>query len=156
MGSYFASKAIFPAERLVALLAAAFVALSWEFGYHARFLAVDAILTQFVALELWMFLRAWNATLFPRAATMDTFVASAAAACALACKSTAIFAVLPLVALAASSDWASKARRLRGRERAMAAVLQASSCSSLSPGVFIDPLRFWDAMALERINYSED
>jgi hypothetical protein len=34
------------------VLAGAFVCLSWEFGYHARFIAVDALEAQFVALSI--------------------------------------------------------------------------------------------------------
>ena len=50
-----------PRRRGAALAAAGLLAFSWELGYHARWIAVDAPLAQFCALELFFFCAAWRA-----------------------------------------------------------------------------------------------
>jgi hypothetical protein len=149
--AYLAARTLLPGRGLFALWAAGFVALSWEFGYHARFVAVDAMLTQFVTLELWLFACAWHAKV-PVRAYRWALGAAAAAACAGSCKSTAIFAVLPLILLVLRPglDW-------RGRLQSGASMIGVYLVVmfALSPGIFIDPIRFLGAMARERVNYSE-
>jgi 4-amino-4-deoxy-L-arabinose transferase-like glycosyltransferase len=150
--AYLAARTLLPGSRVVAFAAAAFVGLSWEFGYHARFVAVDAMLTQFVALELWLFARAWTAPDGARARPW-AWGATAAAACAFSCKSTAVFAVLPLVALVVRSR-SRPGWRLRTSVELVGVFLIVTYV--LSPGIFLDPIRFLGAMARERENFGED
>jgi Dolichyl-phosphate-mannose-protein mannosyltransferase len=146
--TYLAAATVHPRRPLIALVAAAFVALSWEFGYHARFVAVDAPLTQFLAMELWMFARAWRATL-PAAARRWALAATGAAAGALACKSTAVFAVLPLAALVLHRPALPRSDRLK-TGAAMAGVYLAVTFV-LTPGLFLEPIRYLSEMARQRL-----
>ena len=148
---YLAARVILPARRTWALAAAAFVALSWEVGYHARFVAVDMLVTQFVALEMWLFLRAWHAPPGP-AARRWALGAAAAAGAAWATKSTALFAILPLLVLVGRRTAAEGRLRLGG---ALAGTY-AAVAFALSPGTFLDPLRTYAAMAYEQRNYNSE
>ena len=92
--AFCASLRLWPRRYGVALAGAAFTAFSWELGYHARWVAIDAPLAQFCALELFLFCGAWKAP--SDGPAVRWFCAAAAAAGAVfACKMTGGFAFLP-------------------------------------------------------------
>jgi hypothetical protein len=147
---YLTIRTLRPRPRGAALAGAAFVALSWEVQYHARFLAVDAVVMQFLALELFAVVRGWRAA--GPSARRWAALAGAAAAGAWAGKTIDIFAVIPAAALAFRPGVA-------GRERARTA-LTAAACWLIvafvtSPGAFVDPFRYIAAMAVEKHNYND-
>jgi hypothetical protein len=130
---------ILPGRHGAALAAAAFVAFSWELGYHARWVAIDAPLLQFCALELFLLCGAWHAR------TRTGFVrwyygAAAVAGLAFACKLNGTFALLPVLATAVlRRDW-----RLGERVRllAVASALFLALAFVFSPAGFLEPLKF--------------
>jgi hypothetical protein len=148
---YLTVRRMHPKHTTAALAAAAFVAFSWEAGYHARYIAVDGVVMQFLALELYAFCRAWRA---PDASTLRrwTAVTAAAAAAAWAGKTTAIFAALPMIALVVRPEIAKTDRR---RLVVTIAASYFATAFVLSPGAFIDPFRYLATMAVERHNYND-
>lgn len=148
---YLAVRTLRPRPRACALCAAAFVALSWEVGYHARFIAVDDVVMQFIALELYAFCRCWRASDPIRAGRWAALTAAAAAA-AWAGKTPALLAVLPAAALVFRPG-------LGGRERRWIAVkmlgVYGATAFVLSPWAFIDPLRYLGDMAFARHAYND-
>jgi 4-amino-4-deoxy-L-arabinose transferase-like glycosyltransferase len=124
----------------VALAGAAFMAFSWELGYHARWLAIDAPLTQFCALELFLFCGAWKAAGDARA--IRWFCAAAAAAGAVfACKMTGGFAFLPilLTPFVRPSHW-TWWRRLR--VAGLGTVIFILVSFAVSPNYYLYPVQF--------------
>jgi len=127
-----------PRRRGVALATAAFMAFSWELGYHARWIAVDAPLAQFCALELFLFVAAWRAPSDGPAGRWYC-AAAAAAGAVFACKLTGLFAYLPifLFPFVRQSSW-----RLLKRIRfaLLGTVLFVLTSFALSPEFYLDPL----------------
>jgi hypothetical protein len=124
----------------VALAGAAFMAFSWELGYHARWLAIDAPLTQFCALELFLFCGAWKAPSDGRA--VRWFCAAAAASgVVFACKMTGGFAFLPILLMpfVRRSHWTVWQRlRLAG----LATVIFILVSFAVSPNYYLYPMQF--------------
>lgn len=136
----------------VALATAAFMAFSWEVGYHARWVAIDAPLTQFCALQLFLFCAAWRAP--SDGPALRWYCASAAAAGAVfACKLTGVFAFLPvpLLPLVRRSSW-------RPSKRVAVAALGTALfvlCSfALSPEFYLDPLHLLNVFRSGSADYN--
>jgi hypothetical protein len=146
-------------SRWVGVGAAALVATCWEFGYHARWYAVDSILATFAL---------WVCASLARALTARTDVArllwmiASAIFAGLAVGSkitggTAVVVVCMVVPfLPPYAGYASGVRRL-----GMAAVLLAVACFvcattfvTTTPGFLVDPLRFVADIAAARIPYA--
>ena len=148
---YLAVRTLKPRPRACALCAASFVALSWEVGYHARFIAVDDVVMQFIALELYAFCRAWRAADPIRAGRWAALTAAAAAA-AWAGKTPALLAILPAAALVFRPGLAGHERRWIAAK--MLGVYGATAFV-LSPWAFIDPLRYLGDMGVARHAYND-
>jgi hypothetical protein len=139
MWAFLATLRLSPRRYGAALAAAAFVAFSWEVGYHARWVAIDAPLLQFCGLELFLFCGAWRAP--TRAAFSRWFYAAAAASgLAFACKLNGTFAFLPVLATAALHPGWRVHERLK--LAALATVIFLAVSFLFSPAVFLDPFDF--------------
>src|SRR3569623_3083443 len=136
----------------VALATNAFVAFSWELGYHARWVAIDAPLAQFSALQLFLYCAAWRAP--SDGPALRWYYASAAAAGAVfACKLTGVFAFLPvpLLPLVRRSSW----RPLRRVAVAALVTVLFVLCSfALSPEFYLDPLRLMNVFRSGSADYN--
>jgi hypothetical protein len=135
-----------------ALAGAAFLAFSWELGYHARWLAIDAPLSQFSALELFFFVGAWRSA--SDGPTFRWYCAAAAAAGAVfACKLTGMFAVLPIVLLplVRRSTW-SWPRRIRMVVLGVALFVLVSF--ALSPAFYLDPIHLLNVFRSGSADYN--
>jgi len=131
---------VWPRRYGVALAAAAFMAFSWELGYHARWVAIDAPLAQFCALELFLYCGAWRAP--SEGPAVRWYCGAAAAAGAVyACKMTGGFALFPiLLTPLLRPSRLTLARRLS--LVALGAVIFVLVSFALSPDFYLDPLRF--------------
>jgi len=148
---YLTVRRLQPRHNWAAVAAAALVALSWEIGYHARWIAVDDVIVPFVALAIYACCRAWRAA-DPIAMRRWAGLAAAAAAGAWAGKTTAIFVLLPVLGLVLRPG-------LRGSDRRWTAArivgVYFATAFVLSPSAFLDPLRYVATMAAERHNYND-
>jgi hypothetical protein len=150
---FLAARRAWPRRIGAALGAAAFIALSWELGYHARWIAVDALLVQVAALELFLFVGVWRAASSGRA--VRWYCATAAAAGAVfACKLTGVFGVLPVIltALVLPAPW-----RL---SRRLALLVLGGGCYLvtafvLSPQVFLEPVKVLFALRGGSADYGD-
>src|SRR3569623_364419 len=135
-----------------ALAAAAFKAFSWELGYPARWIAVAAPLTQFRALELFLFCAAWRAPSDGPALRWYSAFAAAAGA-VFACKLTGVFAFLPvpLLPLVRRSSW-SPLRRVP--VAALGTVLFVLCSFAMSPEFYLDPLRLMNVFRSGSADYN--
>jgi len=136
---YVACRRLRPSRVSVAVAGAAFLACSWEFQYHARWVAIDAPLACFVALQFALVSLGMTSAAGPRAVAF--FVAAAAAGgCALGCKATGILALLPALIV----PWAAR-RPFGWRARlgltAVSAIVFLAAAFVVSPAIFVDPLR---------------
>jgi len=136
---YLTVRRIYPQRYLGALAAAAFVAGSWELHYHARFIAVDALLAQAVAAELFLIASAWYAP------TMGRYLAwyascAAGAAVAFTCKAPGLVVLGAVVLLALLHH-----RPARRRDRAALALLGVAIFAAVTiviqPSFVVDTLR---------------
>jgi 4-amino-4-deoxy-L-arabinose transferase-like glycosyltransferase len=138
--AFFAALRLWPRRYGVALAGAAFTAFSWELGYHARWVAIDAVLAQFCGLELFLFCGAWKAP--SDGPAVRWFCAAAAAAGAVfACKMTGGFALLPvlLTPLVRRSHW-NVWRRLRMVGLGILVFVLVSF--AVSPNFYLYPMQF--------------
>jgi len=149
---FLASTRVSPRRWGVALATAAFMAFSWELGYHARWIAIDAPLTQFSALELFLFCAAWRAP-SDGPAVRWYCAAAAAAGAVFACKLTGVFAYLPipLLPLVRRSSW----RPLRRVAMAALGTALFVLCSfALSPEFYLDPLHLLNVFRSGSADYN--
>ncbi len=125
-----------------ALLAAALVGLSWEVAYHSRFLAPDAITTQFAGLALMLMLIAHSHPADRRWRRL----AAIAVGLATATKYTAGLLLVPLVLLTIDS-WDSRAA-LSGLAVMLVETLFLFGLTFyvVSPGVLLEPTAFRDSL----------
>ncbi|HEY4184288.1 MAG TPA: hypothetical protein VGP07_04430 [Polyangia bacterium] len=135
-----------------ALAAAAFMAFSWEVGYHARWLAVDAPLTQFCALELLLFCGAWHAR-GPGAGLRWYCAAAVVSGAVFACKLTGLFAVLPTVITPLLVRGPFTIRARLGR-MVLGGTLFVVAAFVLSPEFFLEPLKFLNVLRSGSADYN--
>ncbi len=149
---YLAALRCWPRRYGVALAGAAFMGLSWEFGFHSRWVAIDAPLTMFCALELFLFCGVWQAV---GPATITRWYAGLAAAsgAVFACKLTGAFAFLPVLLTP------FLLRRIVGlRARVLLATLGCLAfllvSFALSPASYLDPLHFLNVLRSGSADYN--
>ncbi|HEX2661009.1 MAG TPA: hypothetical protein VHU40_22165 [Polyangia bacterium] len=150
--AYLAILRCWPRRTGAALAAAAFMALSWELGYHARWIAIDTPLAQFSALELFLFCGAWHAR--GQSATLRWYCGAAAAAGAVfASKLTGLFAVMPILVTPLVIPGI-----LRWRTRLLRVLLGAAVfflvSFALSPEFYLDPLHFLNVIRSGSTDYN--
>ncbi len=148
---YLLVRKLYPRRYLGALGAAAFVAGSWELQYHARFLAVDAVIAQVLTLELLLLTWAWR-SLTP-ASRAPWYVGSAiVAGIALSCKATGLAAFLPVGMFPLLLPTSSTVGR-RVRQAAFGIAIACVTAIILQPGLVIDPLRVVSVLKRESWEY---
>lgn len=133
-----------------ACLAGAIYALSFELCYHARWIAPDAVLTQFVALFVACLLRAQHSA----RARRWLLLAALAAGLATGSKYTAGLLLLPL-GLAAWLWSHSLATRARLRWLGQLGLLYGVTYLLTTPGTLLEPVRFYQDLKFERRHYTE-
>ncbi len=129
----------------VALFAAGLLATSFEFAYHARWVAPDAILTAVVALYLCALLRAWNGG-------RSFLWAAALAGLATGTKYTGGLLLLPILlcVFLRRRELGQPLRRMLGIVTVFGSAFVIST-----PGALLQPVRFWRDVAFERFHYGE-
>lgn len=153
---YMAGRVLFPDSRVTALLGAACVALSWEVGYHARFVAPDTLMMQFAALQL-LFLARFARAEHSSSAIAWIMLAAVAGGLGVGVKMTGVFLALPIGLIlafplggAAPFDW-------RGR----LALIFATAAAFIGTWVITSSEPLWDALHFtghldyEWLNYTQ-
>ena len=133
------------------LAAAAFVAGSWELQYHARFIAVDALMAQVFTGQLLLLATAWSRP-SPSARLGWYLGAACAAGVALACKATGLAAFLPVALFPLLTPEPAPAVRRLGLAAGGLAVASLTAIL-LQPGLVIDPLRVVSVLRREAWEY---
>ncbi len=122
-----------------ATIAAAALGLSWEYGYHARWVATDCILVQFSALTIFML------ALFHRTGQRQWLLAAAiAAGLGTGSKYPGVFLLVPVICLGLSA----LPRRTVGSVIARVAALCAIAFVAYlvtTPSTVFDPFKFVEA-----------
>jgi Dolichyl-phosphate-mannose-protein mannosyltransferase len=119
-----------------ALVAACCIGLSWEYGYHARWVANDCILTQFAALTLLLL------ALFHRfKAERWLYLAAVSVGLGTGAKQPGVFILLPVLLASILSLPLNKPARQLGRLVALCALAFAAFVAT-TPGVVLDPFVF--------------
>ena len=119
-----------------AFVAAACLGLSWEYAYHARWVANDCILTQFAALMLFLL------ALFHRTRRVGwLYLAAVAVGLGVGAKSPGVVLMVPLFISSVSSR---PPRDVRAQLTRLAVVgaLAFGTFLVTTPGFFIEPLTF--------------
>ncbi len=152
---YLAGRALMPDGRVAPVLGAAFVALSWEVGYHARFVAPDAMLMQFAALQLFLLARLSRAD-SGAAAVAWALLAAAIGGLGMGVKLTGVFLWLPVAFMLAFPQGSMKRFNWRQRLALVSAtgVLLLAVFLVTTPGALWDPLRFIGHIYFEILNYT--
>lgn len=151
---YLTCRIVFPRDRWVAVLGAAFVGLSWEAAYHARFISVDGILAQFTGL-LFLFLALFLREPRKHRAVAWVLLAAFTAGMGLGSKMTGLYLMVPVIyaiALGGAPDL-HLAWRERGYLLLGAVAVALLTFIVTTPGVVSDPLRFIGHLYYERLNY---
>jgi hypothetical protein len=136
---YLILRKLYPGRYLGALAAAAFLACSWEFQYHSRFIAVDALLAMIVAAELLLLVHCWLAPT-RRAFLLWYLAAAAGAGLAFTCKAPGLVALLAVVAVPFILPSESALARRIGLA-VLATAVAVAVAVMLQPSLVIDPLR---------------
>lgn len=121
-----------------ALLGAALMALSWEFGYHSRWITPDQMMTSFIILSL---LFVFIARTRERAGPWFT-LAAIAAGVACGTKYPGVIALLPIAVAVLQDARAKTPRRLPWKEGLHLGVVCFAAYLVTTPGTLLDPLRF--------------
>lgn len=133
---------LYPRRYLPAVAAAAFAAGCWELQYHARFIAVDAPIAAFAALEL-LFLSHAAAAPSPGRATRWYCGAAVAAGLMLACKATGAFGLVPIAVFPwLMSEMPGGRARRRLALTLLGLLVLFVTAFVLSPAGFLDPFRY--------------
>ena len=136
-------------DRTEALVAASLLALSWEIGYHIRWVAPDAVLMQFGAMVLLLLgVAAKQARPFP-------WLAGAYVAAGMACGTKYPGVLLLVPVLAVSVRLTAHGMCASSRLRTLSALLTVFVLTYLavSPGTLIDPVRFLRDILYEMHHY---
>jgi len=152
--TYLTCRIVFPVEKWVAVLGAAFVGLSWEAAYHARFISVDGILTQFTGL-LFLFLALFLREPSKHRAVAWIFLASFAAGMGLGSKVTGLYLLVPVIYAIALGGAPELSLNWRERGYVLFGAIAVTFVTFIvtTPGVVTDPLRFIGHLYYERLNY---
>jgi len=153
---YLAGRVLFTDSRVAPLLGAAFVALSWEVGYHARFVAPDTMLMQFAALQL-LFLARFSRAGSPSTAIAWIMLAAVVGGLGVGVKMTGVFLALPIGLMLAFPAGGAAMFDVKGRLVLIAATAAAflSAWIITSPGPLWDALHFAGHLDYEWLNYTQ-
>src|SRR5262245_1180270 len=133
-----------------ALLASAFLALSWEVAYHLRWIASDGMLTQFGALTLLFTLRSWL-----NGDGRRLWLQLAAVAAGLGCGSKYPGGLLLIPVLAAGYlTWHGKSYRALIGLFAQLVIIFAGVYLVTTPGTVLQPTQFLEQISGARTLYS--
>ena len=151
---YLTVRRLYPRRYLPAVAAAAFVAGCLELQYHARFIAVDAPMAAFAALEVLLLSQAAAAP-SPGRATRWYCGAAVAAGLILACKATGAFGLVPI----AAAPWLMSDVLVGGARRRLVLTLLGllilfATAFVLSPAVFLDPFRYVAQLRVTQGDYN--
>lgn len=132
------------------LLSAAILAGSWEFAYHARWIATDTINAQFIALSLWLVLM----SLSRRKPLPWLYGAAVATGLATATKYTGMASLLPVLGiLLVHPSWSpSHGERARAIAAALGCVLLAFLIAS--PALLVYPKDVYEHVRFARDYYT--
>lgn len=158
--TYLLGRELFPRRPLVGVVAAAFVGLSWEVVYHSRFIAVDGLMLSLTAACFWQLARLTRAP-DEAAAWRPLVLASVCGGLLLGCKATGVFASVPITVAVlvraglpgrggAGAWMAHTGKRLFAAGAIFVLVFFVTT-----PGAFLEPVRFYGAIAFERLSYRE-
>ncbi|MBI4882117.1 MAG: phospholipid carrier-dependent glycosyltransferase [Planctomycetes bacterium] len=131
-----------------ALLAASCVAGSWEFAYHSRWVAPDAVMAQFGALAMLGVVWAWR-----RGSLTGLRLATIGAGLACSTKYTGGLLLLPVL-LAAGRIAALRVERL-GPRLARTALCFAATYLVITPGTLLNPVSFYFDVRFEMLHYGQ-
>lgn len=151
---YLIVRGLYPRRFLPALAATVFLAGCWQFQYHARFIAVDAPLAAFAALELLCLTRAVTA---PSPGRLVRWYCGAAAAAGLmlAGKATGASGLVPIAVF----PWLAAGMLGGGARRRLALTLLGLAVLFVvtfvfSPAVFLDPFRYMAQLRATQRDYN--
>lgn len=141
------------AARWTALLSAALLFSSWEFAYHARWIAPDGLLTQFGVLTILLVMLSLSADGYKRLVWL--FLSAVAAGLTCGAKYYGGMFLLP-VFLAAFAY--VRQQKLSYRELALLGiglmVVFAATFILSTPGALVEPMRFYEGVSFEVYHYS--
>jgi hypothetical protein len=140
------------ATRWTSLLSAALLFSSWEFAYHARWIAPDGLLTQFGILTILLVLLSLSASGYRRLVWL--FLAAVGAGLTCGAKYYGGMFLLPvlLAAFAYSREYKLSYRELALLGLGLCVVFGATFIIS-TPGALVDPLRFYKDVSFEVYHY---
>jgi len=136
-----------------ALLASALLGLSWEITYHCRFIAVDGLVMQFGMLVLLCLALALRATT-ERALVLMLRAGAVAAGLTMSAKITGFFAIIPVLLVIVTQRDTHATLTWKLARMVEAAFITAAVFLAMTPGMLLDPLRFYDEMQCVRLAYS--
>jgi hypothetical protein len=148
---FVALRKLYQRQWLGALAAAAFMATSWEVAYHSRFVTPDALMMQFAALTFLLIIQALRQR--EDAKIVGWLLAAAVAAgVTFGCKMPGVFMAVPvLTATLVHRDLGSLRRRLALTLAVI--VVFGLTYFVTTPGILLDPIRFFGTIAWERKSY---
>jgi 4-amino-4-deoxy-L-arabinose transferase-like glycosyltransferase len=138
-------------SRIEAWLAAAVLSLSWEVGYHSRWIAPDAVAMQFAILSFLCLVAGQNRS------SMRWFCTSAVAVGLTAGTKYPGALILPCLLVAvAFSQWRNNRTLLASlKQVVLTAAVTAATFVATTPGVVLDPFRFFARLEQQRLIYLE-
>jgi hypothetical protein len=141
------------AARWTALLSAALLFSSWEFAYHARWIAPDGLLTQFGVLTILLVMLSLSADGYKRLVWL--FLSSVAAGLTCGAKYYGGMFLLPVLLAAFAYI---RQQKLSYRELALLGiglmVVFAATFILSTPGALVEPMRFYEGVSFEVYHYS--
>ena len=132
-----------------ALLAASLMSLSWEFGYHARWVTPDALTTSFATLSLMFVLIALEHN---RPRPWLTFGAISAGLAA-GTKYQGVIALVPVLVIAFKFWKDSPHGQRYWREAVRLTAISAATYLCTTPGTLLDPIRFIQSFVFQLKTY---
>jgi hypothetical protein len=136
---YLILRRLYPKRFLGPLAATAFIVFSWELQYHARFIAMDTLVTQLIALELLLLVHGLLAE-WPKTRLLCICGAAVAAGLAFSCKAPALVGFIPLILF----PFVMRGRVGIVRRTALAALgglIGTATTLIVQPALLVDPLR---------------
>jgi 4-amino-4-deoxy-L-arabinose transferase-like glycosyltransferase len=138
-------------SRTEAWLAAAILSLSWEVGYHSRWIAPDALVMQFAVLSFLCLVIGQNRS------SMSWFYASAVAVGLTAGTKYPGGVILPCLLVAvALAQWRNSQTLLATLKQVfLTAAITAATLVATTPGVILDPFRFFAQLEEQQLIYGD-
>lgn len=140
------------AVRWAALLSAALLFSSWEFAYHARWIAPDGLLTQFGVLTILLVMLSLSAGGYKR--LLWLFLSAVAAGLTCGAKYYGGMFLLPVLLAAFAYI---RQQKLSYRELALLGiglvVVFAATFILSTPGALVEPMRFYEDVSFEVYHY---